>query len=217
MVGLLSLSTWTKIRSQAITWYCSQYQRSQRNNNQRINRLCELGVLEFQPTSECTSPSFIIPKKYKTVCFTTDFRDVNRTVATKPFPIPKISTVSQELEGFTFATSLDFNMHFYTIWLDPDAFKICIIIFYGVSILPHAIPMGIVHSLQAKMSELWVALFQWFDCITKASLYNHLNNLRLVLTRLCPKSKICAVEAEYCIQHSCLNTSVACFMSHELE
>ena len=28
----------------------------------------------------------------------------------KPFPIPKISTVLQELEGFTYATALDLNM-----------------------------------------------------------------------------------------------------------
>jgi hypothetical protein len=31
----------------------------------------------------------------------------------KPFPIPKISTVLQELEGFTFATALDLNMGYH--------------------------------------------------------------------------------------------------------
>jgi hypothetical protein len=46
----------------------------------------------------------------------------------KPFPIPKISTVLQELEGFTYATALDLNMGYYTIRLDPDASKICNII-----------------------------------------------------------------------------------------
>jgi hypothetical protein len=45
------------------------------------------------------------------------------------FPIPKISTVLQELEGFTFATTLDLNMGYYTIRLDPDASRICTIIF----------------------------------------------------------------------------------------
>ena len=28
-----------------------------------LNRLCKLGVLEFQPASEWAAPSFIIPKK----------------------------------------------------------------------------------------------------------------------------------------------------------
>ena len=30
-----------------------------------LNRLCNLGVLEFQPASEWAAPSFIIPKKTK--------------------------------------------------------------------------------------------------------------------------------------------------------
>ena len=43
-----------------------------------LNRLCELGVLEFQPASEWASPSFIIPKKDNTVCFISNFREVNK-------------------------------------------------------------------------------------------------------------------------------------------
>ncbi len=37
--------------------------------------------------------------------------------------------VLQELEGFSFATALDLNMGYYNIRLDPDASKICTIIF----------------------------------------------------------------------------------------
>jgi hypothetical protein len=47
--------------------------------------------------------SFITPKKDNTVCFISDFREVNKGPVRKPFPIPKISTLLQELEGFTFA------------------------------------------------------------------------------------------------------------------
>jgi hypothetical protein len=71
-----------------------------------LNRLCDLGVLEFQPESEWASPSFIIPKKDKTVRFVSDFRELNKRIVRKLFPIPKISTVLQEMEGFTFATAL---------------------------------------------------------------------------------------------------------------
>ncbi len=94
-----------------------------------LNRLCDLGVLEFQPDSEWASPSFITPKKDGTVRFLTDFREVNKRIVRKPFPLPKISTVLQELEGFTYATTLDLNMGYYTIRLDPDASKICTLIF----------------------------------------------------------------------------------------
>jgi hypothetical protein len=69
-------------------------------------------------------PSFLIPKKNNNVCFLSNFWDVNKRLVRKPFPIPKISTVLQELEGFSFATALDLNMGYYTIRLDPNASKI---------------------------------------------------------------------------------------------
>ncbi len=75
-----------------------------------VERLCELGVLERQPASEWALPSFIIPKKDRIVCFLSNFWDVNKWLLRKPCPIPKISTVLQELDGFTFATALDLNM-----------------------------------------------------------------------------------------------------------
>ncbi len=62
-------------------------------------------------------------KKDKTVCFVSDFREVNKRLVRKPFPIPKISTVLQEIEGFSYATALDLKMGYYTIRLDPDASK----------------------------------------------------------------------------------------------
>eukprot|EP00804_Cyclotella_cryptica_P024717 CCRYP_001685-RA/>CCRYP_001685-RA protein AED:0.42 eAED:0.42 QI:0/0/0/1/0/0/2/0/344 len=68
-------------------------------------------------------------KQDGTVRFLTDFREVNKRPVRKPFPLPKISTVLQELEGFTYATTLDLNMGYYTIRLDPDSSKICTLIF----------------------------------------------------------------------------------------
>jgi hypothetical protein len=93
-----------------------------------VERVCELGILEPQPNSEWALPTFIILKKNKQVRFLTNFREVNKRVIRKPYPIPKISTVFQELNGFTYATSLDLNMGYYTIRLDGDAQKICTLI-----------------------------------------------------------------------------------------
>eukprot|EP00804_Cyclotella_cryptica_P023912 CCRYP_010030-RA/>CCRYP_010030-RA protein AED:0.46 eAED:0.55 QI:0/0/0/1/0/0/3/0/182 len=93
-----------------------------------VQRLCDIGVLKWQDNSEWASPTFIIPKKDNTVWVVSNFREVNKRVVRKPFPIPKISTVLQELEGITYATALDLNMGYYTR-LDPDASKICTIIF----------------------------------------------------------------------------------------
>ncbi len=83
-----------------------------------IQRLCDLGVLAWQPSSDWATPLFIQPKKNKTVRFLTDFWEVSKRLGRKHFPIPKIITVLQELEGFTYAMALDLNMDYYTIsWI----------------------------------------------------------------------------------------------------
>jgi hypothetical protein len=51
------------------------------------------GILERQPASEWALPSFIIPKKDRTVCFFSDFWEVNKRLVRTPFPTQKISTV----------------------------------------------------------------------------------------------------------------------------
>ena len=94
-----------------------------------IDRLVAIGVLKWQPSSKWASPSFIIPKKDHTVRSIWDFREPNKGIVQKPYPIPKISTTSHELESFTFASTLDLNMDYYTIRLDPTAAKMCTIIF----------------------------------------------------------------------------------------
>jgi hypothetical protein len=170
--------------------------------------------MEFQPASEWVSSSFIILKSDQTVRMMSNFREVNKQLVRKPLPIPKISTVLQELEGFSFATALDLNMGYYTIRLDPDASKICTIVFPWGKYSSLRLLMGIADSpdiFQAKMSELIVALAfvkTYLDdlfCITQASLEDHLDKLREVLTRLqeaglkvnAQKSKFRAKETEY--------------------
>jgi hypothetical protein len=94
---------------------------------------------------------FIIPKKDRTI-----FCEVNKRLVRKPFPIPKISTVLQELEEFTFAAALDLNMGYYTIRLDSDVFKICTNMFPCGKYSYKQLPMGIAGSpeiFQGRMSE----------------------------------------------------------------
>jgi hypothetical protein len=94
-----------------------------------IKRLCNIGVLEWQPSSRWVSPAFIIPKKDSTVRTISDFRELNKRIVRKPYPIPKINTILQELKGFTYATALDLNMGYYTIRLDPKVSEMSTIIF----------------------------------------------------------------------------------------
>jgi hypothetical protein len=54
-----------------------------------INRLGGIGVLKRQSSSQWASPTFIIPKKDMTVRTITDFRELNKWIVRKPYPIPK--------------------------------------------------------------------------------------------------------------------------------
>ncbi len=95
-------------------------------------------------------------KENGTVRFLSDFWEVNKRIVRTPFPIPKISTVLQELEGFSYATALDLNMGYYTIRLDPDSSKICPIIFPWGKYSYKRLSMGIAGSpdiFQSKMTE----------------------------------------------------------------
>ena len=68
-----------------------------------VDRLCEAGVLKKVNCSEWASPTFIIPKKDGTVRFISDFRELNRCIKRKPFPLPKIQDLLMKLEGFQYA------------------------------------------------------------------------------------------------------------------
>jgi hypothetical protein len=54
-----------------------------------IQKLCNLGVLKWQADSEWASPTFIIPKKDNTIQVVSDFREINKRIVRKHFPIPK--------------------------------------------------------------------------------------------------------------------------------
>jgi hypothetical protein len=127
-----------------------------------MDRLCKIGVLEWQPASEWALPTFIIAKKQGTVRVLFDAREINKRLVRKPFPIPKIVHVLQELQGFTYATQINLNMGYYTIRLDPDASKICTLILpWGKYSYNKRLPMGIACSpdiFQAKMLELMAHL-----------------------------------------------------------
>ena len=87
-----------------------------------------LGILEKASCSVWTSPTFIMPKPNGTVRMVSDFRKLNANLVRKPYPIPKISGIMQELEGFQYATALDLNMGYYTIRLDPGSQDMCTIV-----------------------------------------------------------------------------------------
>jgi hypothetical protein len=179
-----------------------------------IKRLCNIGVLEWLPSSQWALSMFIIPKKDSTVHTISDFRELSKHIVRKPYPIPKISTILKELEGFTYATALDLNMDYYTIRLDPTASKMCTIIFPWGKYSYKRLPMGFGGSaniFQAQIMDLMASLkflHAYMDNLlitTRQTLDKHLQKMETVLTRLrdaglkvnAAKSLFCAHEIEY--------------------
>jgi hypothetical protein len=96
----------------------------------------------------------------------------------------------------------------YTIRLDPDASKICTIIFPWGKYSYKRLPMGIAGSpdiFQGKMSKLMETLEYvkaYLDdllCISKLSLEDHLEKLEEVLIQLCDAAlKVNAAKSTFC-------------------
>jgi len=126
-----------------------------------VERLCKEEVIEKDSDSQWAAPTFIIPKKGGTVRFVTDFRQLNKALKRKPFPIPNIQDILQKIGGFTYATALDLNMGYYNIRLDPTSASLCTLILPWGKYKYLRLPMGIKNSpdiFQQKISDLMEGL-----------------------------------------------------------
>ena len=86
-------------------------------------------VLEIANDSEWVAPYFAQPTpKTNWVHFLSDFRNINKQLKRKPYPMPKINEISSELEGFWYAVLLDLSMGYSHIRLSENASNLCTII-----------------------------------------------------------------------------------------
>jgi hypothetical protein len=131
-----------------------------------------------------------------------------------PYPIPKNAQMLQELEKFSYATSLDLNTGYYTIRLDSDAQKLCTIVTPFGKYQYLRLPMGVSFSpyiFQEKMSDSMQHLNfvrTYLDellVISCSTFEDHLKNWNVFLIFLydkgllvnADKSTFCATEIEY--------------------
>jgi hypothetical protein len=156
-------------------------------------RLVNIGVLDRVEQSEYGTPVFIIPKKEGTVRFLTDFRQVNKTIVRKPYPIPRIGETMQQLEGFQFASALDLNMGYYTIALAESSKDITTIVTEFGKFRYNKLPMGMCISgdtFQAKVNELLgdiegvKAYIDDILVLNKGTFNDHIEQLRLCFRRI---------------------------------
>jgi hypothetical protein len=197
-----TLGTWNgpevelKIKKDAEPYFARPFsvpQVHERTLKIEIDRLVELGVLKWTKAQEWAAPTFIIPKKDGRVRFISDFRKLNESLRRAPYPIPKIQDLLHKLEGFMYATSLDLNMGYYHIKLNPDAQKYCTIITQWGCLSYLRMPMGVSSSadiFQERMSDLMRGLEfvrVYIDdvlIVSKTSFLDHLFKLDEVLRRV---------------------------------
>ena len=71
-----------------------------------FNILVSIGVLKRINNFEWAAPTFIMPKKNGTVCFISDFTELNKRIKRKPFPLPKIQDLLLKCLIFRFKYGL---------------------------------------------------------------------------------------------------------------
>src|SRR5687768_8411617 len=158
---------------------------------EEVDRLCKQGILRKINRSEWACPMITVSKPDGSLRSLADLRELKKWIRRYPFPIPKIQDMLQKLEGFMWATSLDFIMGYYHIMLTPNASRLCTVVLPRGKYEYLRLPMGLCNSpdiFQEKMSELMSGLEfvrAYLDnllLITKGNFNKHLVQLKEALT-----------------------------------
>jgi Reverse transcriptase (RNA-dependent DNA polymerase) len=181
---------------------------------EEVERLCKLKVLQRVNESAWGAPSFGIPKKSGEIRFISDFRQLNKVLRRKPYPLLVPHEYFRSLDGFSYCMSMDLKMGFWAIQLSPYSQKLCTIVLPWGKYKYLRLPMGRSVSpdiYQEKMSNLFVHMPEvvvYIDdilVITKGSFKEHLEKVIEVLRRLAQhqlkvhpeKSRFCRFETEF--------------------
>jgi putative transposase len=170
-----------------------------------VQRLVDIGVLEVVDGSKAgpwCAPSFIIPKKDGRVRFITDYRELNKRICRKPWPMPNVADLIQDVGPYTYVTALDLSMGYYHFRLSDELSNLSTFMLPFGMYKYRRLPMGLNISpdlFQEKISKLFGDMpfvRSYLDDLlvfTNGSYEDHLKKLNQVLSRL--HSKNLAVNA----------------------
>ena len=135
-----------------------------------VKILVQMGVLEEANESEWGAPSFAQAKaKTNWIRSLRGFRNLNRQLKRKPYPIPKIRKI------FKYATSLDLNMFFYHICLSREISNLSTILVPSGRYKYKRLPTGYIIPWIFSKKNLMNVPWNWIYSMIHLSVYgNHL-------------------------------------------
>ena len=159
-----------------------------------FERQVELGLLEYVYDSEWGFPGFIRPKKDGTIRTIEDFRELNKRIKRTRFIIPEIRDIFERSRRYRFLTKIDISMCYYTLELDEESKKYCVIVTPFGKFRRTVLPQGLkpcADWTQATMIEVFHDMWPhdieiFFDdlCITDMHWEDHLRKISEVCRRL---------------------------------
>jgi len=170
----------------------------------KIDHLVSIRVLEVDGNTAgpWCSPTFIIPKKDGTVRFITDYREVNQRMARKPWPMPYVANLLQDIGRYSYVLALDLSMGYYHFKLDKKLHDMSTFLLPWGLYKYKRLPMGLSISpnlfqanMQMLLADLPFVKVYLYDVLifSNGSCQDHVKKVEQVLERL--RSKNLAVNA----------------------
>jgi hypothetical protein len=179
-----------------------------------INKMVDLGVLKPNFDSPWGSPTLAFRKPSGDICIVTDFRQVSLLLRRKPYPMPNIAELFQQIDGYDYAWTLDLYLGFHHVLLSAYASNIFTAVLPWGKYVYTRMPLGYTgapnvfqHHMDQILGDLscYVRFIDDIAIWTKGSYEDHLKHVNTVLDRLVdanirlnlPKCNFLAEELKY--------------------